>query len=77
MNTQTQNTALSLEEILFWWPSIIRRASNDWAKGFARSILKCSRRRNWQPTPKQLSIMRRMVSELFTHGNDDDFALIE
>lgn len=80
MNTQPQNTATSLEEILFWWPSIIRRASNDWAKGFALSIQRASRRRNWEPSPKQLSIMRSMVRELFTPsalGEDEDAILIE
>lgn len=79
MNDQAQNTAPSLEEILFWWPSIIRRASNDWAKGFALSIQRASRRRNWQPSPKQLSIMRRMVRDMFTPGalEEDDAILIE
>ena len=61
----------SVDELLFWWPTITRKAGNDWAKGFAVSIMAASRRRNWKPSDKQLGIMRRMVSELFTDGNDD------
>jgi len=69
----------SVEELIFWWPQVVRRAGNDWAKGFALSIMAASRRRNWKPTEKQLGIMRRMVADFFTSkGRDDeDMALIE
>jgi hypothetical protein len=50
-------------------------ARDEWAKGFAESVLKQSRRRGWHPSAKQLAAMQRMVSELFT--GPDDGALIE
>ncbi len=50
-------------------------ASNAWARNFTASILKQSKRRNWNPSPKQAGIMRRLVSELFTEN--DEMELIE
>lgn len=65
----------SADECLHWLPTIARTATDDWACGFAYSILKQSKRRGWQPSPKQLALMRRLVSELFSQ--DDDLILIE
>lgn len=67
------------DECLFHWNLVIRTASDDWAKGFSKSIQGQSRRRGWQPTPKQLIFMRRMVSDLFVHRaeDEDDLSLIE
>lgn len=66
----------TIEELMFHWPTVVRLAENDWAKSFASSIAKQSRRRNWRPTPKQLGIMQRMVTDLFIHRGDD-FDVIE
>ena len=63
------------EELLFHLPTVARMASDEWAKSFAESVLKQSRRRGWHPSAKQLAAMQRMVSELFT--GPDDGALIE
>jgi len=70
---------LSVDELVFHMPTVARMAGTDWAKGFALSVVAQSRRRNWKPTPKQLGMMRRMVSELFTalRDDDDDLFLIE
>ncbi|WP_375262796.1 hypothetical protein [Palleronia sp.] len=68
--------ARSVEELVFHMPTVERQASSDWAKSFAASIRKQSRRRNWHPSPKQLSMMHRLVAEVFTH-QDDDITLIE
>ncbi|WP_299129586.1 hypothetical protein [uncultured Amaricoccus sp.] len=65
----------SVDECLHWLPTIARAAKNDWARDFARSIRAQSRRKGWNPTPKQLALMRRLVSELF--AQDDDLILIE
>lgn len=69
------------EECLFHWPTVLRLATDEWAKGFAASIAKQSQRPRWQPTDKQLSLMRRMVGELFSHPvhrpDGDDVQLIE
>ncbi|WP_421906758.1 hypothetical protein [Mameliella sp.] len=60
-----------LERLLHYMPTIAREATNEWAKGFAGSVLRQSRRRGWEPSPKQLSMMRRLVSDLFAHGYDE------
>lgn len=67
------------EELLFHWSAVVQRAKNTWAKDFAASIAKQSRRRGWKPTPKQAALMQRMVSELFIHADhgEDDLTLIE
>lgn len=65
----------SIDECLHWLPTVASSASDEWAQGFAKSILGQSRRRNWKPTPKQLATMRRMVAKLF--AQDEDFVLIE
>lgn len=55
----------SLEELLWSWPSVIRRAPEGWARTFALSIAQQSKRKNWQPSEKQLGIMRGMVADLY------------
>lgn len=68
----------STEELLFHWSAVVQRATNAWAKDFAASISKQSRRKGWKPTPKQAALMQSMVSDLFQHSNgEDDFSLIE
>lgn len=71
-------TARPLEVLLHHWPTVCARAESPWAKSFAASISKQARRRNWTPTPKQLGIMRRMVSELFTSAQEsaDDAGVV-
>lgn len=61
----------SLEELLFHWNAVINRAKDDWTKDFALSIAAASKRRHWKPSPKQLGIMQRMVSDLFVRRVDD------
>ena len=59
---------------LFWGPHRIAdfpppaAAASKWTRGFAKSVLRQSRRRGWEPTPKQLAMMRRLVAELFENG---------
>lgn len=71
----------NIEELLFHMPTVARTASTDWARGFALSVVHQSRRRGWKPSEKQVAMMRKMVSELFTasraYENDDDLSLIE
>jgi|GEM_PF-4156830 len=43
-------------------------SSNAWEAGFAKSILRQSRRAEWKPTPKQQVIMDRLVGDLFGEG---------
>ncbi|SLN20097.1 hypothetical protein ROJ8625_00714 [Roseivivax jejudonensis] len=65
----------NIEELLFQMPTVQRRASDEWARTFAASIMKQSRRRNWRPSEKQEAIMRRLVSEIF--GEPEDLVVIE
>ena len=75
----------TLDELLHHWRLVIGKAPKGWARDFALSIQKARKRPAWEPSPKQLSLMRRMVSELFTHddalplvdGDDDGLVLIE
>ena len=75
------NRQLSVDELLWSWPTVCKAASNDWAKGFALSIMRQSKRRNWQPSPKQHALMNRMVNEGYPHRGHfdgcDDFDLID
>lgn len=65
----------SVDELLWSWPSVCKAVKDEWAKGFALSIAKHAKRRNWTPTPKQYAMMHRLVADLYeTRG---DFDLIE
>ncbi|WP_299677464.1 hypothetical protein [uncultured Roseobacter sp.] len=62
-------TDLELDEILTTrWLLVMRRVmadgSDDWIKGFVKSIARQGKRSSWHPTVKQAQIMRRLVSEL-------------
>lgn len=78
MNTQSLPP---VEELLWSWPTVCKAATNDWAKSFALSIARQSRRKNWKPSPKQHALMMRMVNEVYRHRGDfdgkDDFEVIE
>lgn len=73
-------TDRELEEVLtFRWPIVMRRAmagTDDWLKGFVRSIAKHGKSASWRPTGKQEQIMRRLVTELST-APEREFELIE
>lgn len=72
-------TPSEIDRLIYHMPAVAERAENTWAKGFALSVVRQSRRRNWKPSPKQLSVMCGLVSDLFTYASDegDDFDLIE
>ena len=76
-------TEYELDEILtLYWPRVLRQVmapeGNEWERGFALSIARAGKRPGWRPTPKQESIMRRMVAELFTHTQEEgELHLIE
>ncbi|MCB1349304.1 MAG: hypothetical protein KDK11_11935 [Maritimibacter sp.] len=73
-------TAQELDEILYRWPTVLRRVmadgSDEWVRGFAKSIARHGKRRAWRPTFKQAQIMRRLVAELGT-GSQGELELIE
>lgn len=74
-------TDRELDELLtIRWPVVMRRVmadgTDEWLKGFVRSIAKHGKRASWRPTGKQEQIMRRLVSELGT-APERDVELIE
>lgn len=78
MNTQSLPP---VEELLWSWPTVCKAAKDEWAKGFALSIAKQSKRRNWKPSAKQHALMMCMVNEVYRHRGDfdgrDDCEVIE
>ena len=71
VQTAPRMTESELDELLtLRWPTVVRRVmedgSDEWLSGFVRSIAKNGKRKSWQPTAKQASIMRRLVAELCT-----------
>lgn len=74
-------TAQELDELLtYHWPMVMRRVmadgTDEWLKGFVRSIAKHGKRASWRPSAKQEQIMRRLVTELGT-APQRDVELIE
>lgn len=70
-----------LDEILTHrWPLVLRRVmadgSDEWLKGFVKSIARHGKRPSWRPSTKQAGIMRRLVSELGT-ATEQELELIE
>lgn len=68
-------TDRELDEIMIHsWPMVLRRImaedTDEWLKGFVRSIARHGKRAAWRPTTKQAQIMRRLVSELGTAPDD-------
>ena len=74
MSNHSPNIAslTEIDRLLHHMPSVAAYGENEWAAGFAHSVLGQSRRKSWQPSPKQLSVMRRLVSDLFAHASDED-----
>lgn len=69
-----------VDELLWSWPTVCKAARTDWARSFALSIAKHSKRRGWRPSPKQYALMTRMVAEVYRRRGEfdgDDFPLIE
>lgn len=75
-------TEQELDEILtLRWPAVVRRVmgdarSEEWLKGFVRSIVRQGKRRTWHPSAKQEWLMRRLLAETRPDAADD-FNLID
>ncbi|WP_334061374.1 hypothetical protein [Limimaricola cinnabarinus] len=62
-------TGAELDEILIHrWPAVMRQVmadgSDDWLKGFVRSIARHGKRPGWRPTVKQSHIMRQLAAQV-------------
>lgn len=44
------NTLAPVDELLWSWPTVCKSAKDEWARGFALSIAKQSKRPNWAPS---------------------------
>ena len=77
--TQKSADGAEIERLLHHMPSVAVHAEKTWAKGFAQSVSKQARRRGWSPSAKQLTVMRALVSDLFTQSGSDagDMQVIE
>ncbi len=69
---RTNASSDEIERLLHHMPTVASLAENTWAQGFALSVCKQARRRNLKPPEKQSSVMRGLVSDLFTHDPDPD-----
>lgn len=58
-------------ERLVYHMKSIAGTGDAWSTGFARSILRNSKRPGWVPSEKQLSCMRNLVADLFANRSDD------
>lgn len=68
-----------IEGLIYHMSAVAELAEADFAKGFAHSVMKQPCRRVWQPSLKQLPLMRELVFYLFTHDTDQggDLQLFE
>ncbi|KZX94487.1 MULTISPECIES: hypothetical protein [unclassified Sulfitobacter] len=76
---QKAASGAEIERLLHHLPTVAQLAEEPWVEGFAKSVLKQSRRRGWSPSPRQLPVMRQLVNALFTRtdGGADDIQMIE
>lgn len=65
MNALLPVARMTAEELCVRVADALRSGRLDaWERGFAASIAKSERRRNWAPTERQISTMRRIVNRL-------------
>ncbi|MBA96598.1 MAG: hypothetical protein CMN10_11285 [Roseobacter sp.] len=69
---QKAASGAEIERLLHHLPTVAKLTKETWAKGFALSVLKQSRRRGWTPSAKQLPVMRGLVNDLFSRARDDE-----
>jgi hypothetical protein len=67
----------SVAECLWLWPTVIHRASYRQDADFAARIDQQSQRPDWEPSPMQLNLMRRMVEHYVPDGIRLDPEMIE
>jgi len=70
-------SAAEVERLLHHMPECARQATDGWTRQFASGMAQRARWRNWQPSPKQIRVMRRMVADLFAHARGESVEVIE
>lgn len=58
----------SAEECLWLWPTVWHRANGSQDQDFADRIEQQAKRPDWEPSPMQLDLMRRMVNHYAPDG---------
>lgn len=60
-------------------PYIANTSKEPWTSDFAKPISAQAHRPKWHPLPNQLSVMQRLVRDLFVeYGKpEDDFEVVE
>ena len=76
-HARVMTSPAELERLLHHLPAIAGGDENEWVTGFARSILRHAKRPGWRPSTKQMSMMRRLVSDLFARGDEGELELFE
>ena len=66
-----------IERLIYHIQSVASEAANEWAKGFALSKVRHSRRHRWKPSTKQIEVMSRLVAELFAEKQEGEIVVIE
>lgn len=61
-----------IERLTYHMKTVARDAENIFASGFARSILRQSKKPGWTPSPKQMSVMQALVADLFAYGDVEE-----
>ncbi len=71
-------TPSEIERLIHHMPAVADNAQSTWACGFARSVQKQARRKNWNPSTKQLAVMQKLVADLFAYPvTEEDWCPIE
>lgn len=53
--------------LLHYMPAVARETSDPWVLKFAEDMMAKAHWKNWNPSPKQVAMMNKLVSELFSH----------
>jgi len=69
--TPIDKRKLKVEDMLFYWPSVVKRAVAGWQKGFAMGISHRSKKAGWVPTEKERTLMHKLVLE-YLRGEKDE-----
>ena len=68
-----------IDRLVYHMSTVAEHTTGEWARNFARSIIRQSRRRNWKPSSKQVEIMRKLVADVFAQNPDEpgDISVLE
>lgn len=65
----------SVEFLLFIAPRILAAAPDAWSRGFLKSVIRNARNPEWQPSPRQVGVLRSLADQIY--GPDEDYEVVE